>query len=196
MGVWIPELVDYFNTTLATIKVDNNPITVVVSRPDITARIEDAEDALPEINFKHYDILDDKSRYESAILLKGNENTTNKTIDIKPLPIPYNLYFEFMLAAKHMDDIVQMENKFISLFPPRAVISVLDPSINDTYDLDMWQRAYQMKDLDMLNTPRYGQVPIRLFRRAFRYVIRCEHDIYNWTTGPMVTSVNPTTKKM
>lgn len=196
MAVWIPEIVDYFNTKLSSITVDNKAIAVLFSRPDITSRPEDLEKLLPEINFKYYDILPDKSRYESAILVEGNVNTTNKTIDTKPLPIPYNIFFEFMLTAKYMDDIVQMESKFTSFFPPRAVISVLDPSISDTYDLDMWQRAYHVNDMEQLSTPKYGQIPIRLFRRVFRYVIRCEHDIYTWTTGPMATSVNPKTTKL
>jgi hypothetical protein len=192
MGVWIPELVDYFNTRLATISVDNKPISVTFSAPDITSRPDDIMNLVPEINFKYYDILADKTRYESDILVKGNANTSNNTIQTKDMPIPYNIFFAFTLAAAYMDDIVQMESIFTSYFPPRAVISVLDPSINDTYDLDMWQRGYRIIETENLATAHYGQIPLRLFRRVFRYVVRCEHDIYNWTTSQTVKTVNPT----
>lgn len=196
MAIWIPELVDYYNTTLTTIKVDNKPITVSFAKPDITSRPDDIQNALPEINFKDYDIIPDKSRYQSAILLTRNMDTVNRTIETAPYPIPYEIYFQFILVAKNMDDIVQMESQFMTLFPPRAVISVLDPSINDTYSLDMLQRSYRVLDPEEINTPRYGQVPIRIFRRMYRCCVRCEHDIFTWSTTPIATTITPTTNLM
>lgn len=185
MGLWVPELVDYFNGSLKGILVDNQPVNAIYSQPDI-ASAPDMSVRLPEINFKVYNILSDKNRYRSDIILTRTDS--NNVVYTKQSPEPYELFFQFVLSAKYMDDMVQMETQMTSLFPPRGTITVADPTLiassdpNPNYTLDMFLVDYRPMDFDLVNTAREGQIPLRLLRRMYRYMVKCEQDIYPWVT--------------
>lgn len=190
MGIWIPELVDYFNSRLPGILVDNKPVSVFYSRPDIATE-PDLTARLPEINFKVYNVLPDKNRYRSDIILVSTDQ--NGIVYTKKPPEPYELYFQFVLSSAFMDDMIQMESQMTSMFPPRGNILVTDPLLNNNipltlsdndadYDLDMFLIDYRSMDFELMNTVRQGQVPMRLFRRMYRYQVKCEQDIYPWVS--------------
>ena len=110
----------------------NTPIEVRYTTPDNSNNRPSHPDGNPVVLVKLYNLSEDSSRVTSRTWT-GTEivGEDDDTIELRKMPIPYWLYYEFSLIAQSNKDMIDITSRIMSLFPSRCTLPVEDEEGNE-----------------------------------------------------------------
>jgi hypothetical protein len=183
--VWLEQIeTTFYNLVKDKVRVyDSNGILVPV---DISYAQGEGEgeqpinETLPKITLRLYDLRVDLERLANVNTgMRYKSAETVDTVTMKEYPMPYWLYYEFIVIAEYQEDVNAIVTQLQCVLPPRGTLLV--PDSIDSVDTGLYMELIQYlkpKKMDTEKTTTEERL-VRRLKSVLRYRLTAELDREN-----------------